>query len=39
MIKYLWLPLKAYHTFKDLMRLLIQVPKGAGSKYQIDFAR
>jgi len=38
MIKYHWLPLKAYESFKDLMRLLIQVLKGVGSKYQIDFA-
>lgn len=37
MIKYHWLPLKAYESFKDLMRLLIQVLKGVGSKYQIDF--
>ena len=38
MIKYHWLPLKAYESFKDLMRSLIQVLKGVGSKYQIDFA-
>jgi transposase len=38
MIKYHWLPLTAYESFKDLMRSLIQVLKGVGSKYQIDFA-
>jgi len=38
MIKYHWLPLKAYESFKDLMRSLIGVLKGVGSKYQIDFA-
>lgn len=38
MIKYHWLPLKAYESFKDLMRSLIEVLKGVGSKYQIDFA-
>jgi transposase len=38
MIKYHWLPLEAYESFKALMRSLIQVLKGVGSKYQIDFA-
>lgn len=38
MIKYHWLPLKAYESFKDLMRSLIGILKGVGSKYQIDFA-
>lgn len=38
MIKYDWLPLKAYESFKDLMRSLIKILKGVGSKYQIDFA-
>lgn len=38
LIKYQWLPLKAYESFKDLMRLLLKVLKGVGSKYQIDFA-
>ena len=37
-IKYPWLPLEADESFKDLMRSLIQVLKGVGSKYQIDFA-
>jgi transposase len=34
MIKYHWLPLKAYESFKDLMQLLNQFLKGVGSKYQ-----
>lgn len=38
MIKYWWLPLKAYESFKELMRSLVQVLKGIGSKYQINFA-
>lgn len=38
MIKYQWLPLKAYESFKDLMQSLVQVLKGIGSKYQINFA-
>ncbi len=38
MIKYHWLPLKAYESFKALMRSLTGVLKGVGSKYQIDFA-
>lgn len=38
MIKYHWIPLKAYESFKDLMRSLIEVLKGVSSKYQIDFA-
>lgn len=38
MIKYHWLPLQAYESFKNLLRLLLQVLKGIGSKYQIDFA-
>jgi transposase len=38
MIKYHWLPLKAYESFKALMQSLIGVLKGVGSKYQIDFA-
>jgi len=39
MIKYHWLPLKAYESYKALMRALYEVLKGVGSKYQIDFAR
>ena len=38
MIKYHWLPLNAYGSFKSLLRALIGVLKGIGSKYQIDFA-
>jgi len=38
MIKYHWLPLSAYESFKALLRALIEVLKGVGSKYQIDFA-
>lgn len=38
MIKYDCLPLNAYDSFKDLMRSLIAVLKGVGSKYQINFA-
>lgn len=38
MIKYNWLPLGAYESFKDLLRSLIEVLKGVGSKYRINFA-
>ncbi|MGH9765861.1 MAG: IS630 family transposase [Blastocatellia bacterium] len=38
MIKYDWLPLDAYESFKDLLRSLIAVLKGVGSKYQVNFA-
>lgn len=38
MIKYDWLPLNACESGKDLLRSLIAVLKGVGSKYQIDFA-
>jgi transposase len=38
MIKYHWLPLNAYESYKHLMRALIGVLKGVGSKYQINFA-
>ncbi|MCG3146268.1 MAG: hypothetical protein HONDAALG_04167 [Gammaproteobacteria bacterium] len=38
MIKYHWLPLSAYESFKDLLRSLFDVLKGIGSKYQINFA-
>jgi transposase len=37
MIKYAWMPFDAYNSFKDLMRSLIAVLKGVGSKYQINF--
>ena len=39
MIKYHWLPLKAYESFKGLTRALYEVLKGVGSKYQIEFAK
>lgn len=38
MIKYHWLPLNAYESYKHLMRALIKVLKEVGSKYQINFA-
>lgn len=38
MIKYHWLPLNAYESFKALLRALTEVLKGIGSKYQINFA-
>jgi transposase len=38
MIKYHWLPLNAYDSYKDLFRELGKVLKGIGSKYQINFA-
>lgn len=38
MIKYHWLPLTAYESFKVLRRSLFEVLKGVGSKYQINFA-
>jgi len=36
-VKYLWLPLKAYHSFNALRRELCLVLNGIGSKYLIDF--
>jgi transposase len=39
MIKYHWLPLKAYESYKALTRALYEVLKGVGSKYQIEFAK
>jgi len=38
MIKYHWLPLNAYESYQALLRMLNEVLKGIGSKYQIDFA-
>jgi transposase len=38
MIKYHWLPLSAYGSFKDLLKSLLSVLKDVGSKYQINFA-
>lgn len=37
-IKYEWLPLSAYDSFKTLLRELRKVLAGVGSKYQINFA-
>jgi len=37
-IKYEWLPLDAYETFKTLTASLFEVVKGIGSKYRITFA-
>jgi DDE superfamily endonuclease len=37
-IKYEWLPLTAYSSFKDLYDSLTEVLKGVGSKYLITFA-
>jgi transposase len=39
MIKYHWLPLDAYESFKDLLRSLTEVLKEVGAKYRINFAR
>ena len=38
MIKYKWLPLDSYESFKKLLKRLEEVLKGVGSKYQINFA-
>ena len=38
LIKYNWLPLSAYLSFKNLKSELQQVLDGIGSKYQINFA-
>jgi len=38
MIKYHWLPLAAYQSFKLLSKYLIEVLSQIGSKYQINFA-
>lgn len=37
-IKYEWLPLAAYQSFKDLTDALLEVLKQVGSKYRITFA-
>lgn len=39
MMKYHWLPLWAYKSFDHLLRGVIEVLKGIGSKYQVNFAR
>ena len=36
-IKYEWLPLSAYQSFKDLEDALHEVLKGVGVKYQLSF--
>jgi len=38
-IKYEWLPLSAYQSFKELTKSLSEVLKGIGSKYRLNFAR
>lgn len=38
MMKYYWLPLDAYESFKSLLQAVMGVLKGVGSKYQINFA-
>lgn len=37
-IKYEWLPLTAYQSFKELAKSLDEVLKGIGSKYRLNFA-
>jgi hypothetical protein len=37
-LKYEWLPLSAYASFKELTDSLLEVLKGVGSKYRITFA-
>ena len=37
-IKYEWLPLNAYQSFKTMTRTLFEVLRGIGSKYRITFA-
>ncbi len=38
MMKYHWLPLWAYRSFDHLLRGVIEVLQGIGSKYQVNFA-
>ena len=38
MMKYHWLPLWAYQSYHHLLRAIIEVLKGIGLKYQINFA-
>jgi transposase len=38
-IKYEWLPLSAYQSFKELAKSLEEVLRGIGSKYLLSFAR
>ena len=37
-IKYEWLPVSAYQSFKDLSEALDEILRGVGSKYQLSFA-
>ena len=37
-IKYEWLPISAYQSFKDLSEALDEVLRGVGSKYRLSFA-
>jgi DDE superfamily endonuclease len=37
-IKYEWLPLDAYQSFKTMTEALFDVIRGIGSKYRITFA-
>jgi transposase len=37
-IKYEWLPVSAYQSFKDLSEALDEVLRGVGSKYRLSFA-
>ena len=39
MLKYLWLPLKAWYSFDSLRRELFLVLNGIGSEYQISFVK
>ena len=38
-IKYEWLPVSAYQSFKDLSEALDEILRGVGSKYRLSFAR
>jgi transposase len=38
MIKYHWLPIKAYDSFKSLVKHFHQIPSQVGSRYTINFA-
>ena len=37
-IKYEWLPVSAYQSFKDLSEALDEILRGIGSKYRLNFA-
>src|SRR5262249_52111569 len=37
-IKYEWLPVSAYQSFKDLSEALDEILRGVGSKYRLSFA-